>query len=129
MPSNKQLHRLIERGAHPRSLGCVLGQHHKSLIDRDNRVRDGVGIELIRKLCAVGAQAVAEQQFELAVEGRDPLSDLLVLAGAVDRGVDREAAPAALDAGAARDEPASQRSIASRADGPSLMMRSAFSTM
>jgi len=56
--SSKQFQGLIERGADACGIRRVFGQHHQPGIDRHDGVRDGVGIETIAELSAVGAQPV-----------------------------------------------------------------------
>src|SRR6266851_9862682 len=63
-----------------------------------------VRIECLGKLRAVGAKPVAEQLLQLPVEALNAHADLLLIGGAIGRGIDREAAPGSLSARAERDE-------------------------
>src|SRR5260370_36958174 len=67
-------------------------------------MRSGVRVERVGKLRAVGAKPAAQQLLQFAVEAFDPLADLFLIGGAIDRGIDGEATPAALEARAERDK-------------------------
>ena len=77
-PSKEQLHRLIERGTDAGSVRGILRQHHQTKIDRNDRMRGGVGIEAVGKLRAIGAEPISQQLLELAVEGFGPLADFRI---------------------------------------------------
>src|SRR5258708_31759947 len=67
-------------------------------------MRSGVRVERVGKLRAVGAKPAAQQLLQFAVEAFDPLADLFLIGGAIDRGIGGEATPAALEARAERDK-------------------------
>src|SRR3981081_3094903 len=64
-----------------------------------------IRVERVGKLCAVGAKPLAQQLLQFPVEAFDPVADLLLIAGAVGCGIDREATPASPDARAERNKP------------------------
>ena len=86
--SREQLHRVIERGTDAGSVRGILRQHHQTKIDRNDRMRGGIGVEAVGKLRAIGAEPISQQLLDLAVEGFGPLADFRI-GGSVGGGVDR----------------------------------------